>query len=391
MQIESLPLADITLDPANVRQHDERNLEAIKGSLARFGQQKPVVVGRENVVIAGNGTVEAARALGWERIDAVRTALVGAEAVGYSLADNRSQDLSSFDMPSLNDLLGSLAEDGFDLEAIGWTDLDLKEIEKGLGNGRELIDPPAPEPPADPITQPGDLWTLGRHRLLCGDATKADDVGRLLDGRKPFIMVTDPPYGVEYKAAWRSEALKDGADRAEGQVSNDDRADWTRAWALFPGDVAYVWHSTLYTRDVAEHLCITGFELRSQLIWNKTRFAISRGHYHWKHEPCWYAVRKGCTARWGGDRSQSTIWDIAHVKNETGHGTQKPIECMARPIRNHGGKEDDVYDPFLGSGTTLIAAEQLDRTCHSLEISPAYCDVAIQRWESLTGETATRQ
>jgi DNA modification methylase len=126
------------------------------------------------------------------------------------------------------------------------------------------------------------------------------------------------------------------------------------------------------------------------VIWRKPRFIISRGHYHWQHEPCWYAVRKGGSAKWCGDRSQSTVWDIALKDGgeDTNHSTQKPVECMARPIRNHGGKDDDVYDPFLGSGTTIIAAEQLGRRCYGLELSPAYCDVIVARWEKLTGRKA---
>jgi DNA modification methylase len=260
------------------------------------------------------------------------------------------------------------------------------------GNG-EVVEDEVPEPPVEPVTKPGDLWLLGEHRLLCGDSTKAEDVGRVLDGRKPFIMVTDPPYGVEYDADWRNEALRaDGSPsdgRAVGKVSNDDKFDWTESYQLFSGHVAYVWHAGRFSGDVARSIEAAKFEIRCQLIWVKSNFAIGRGHYHWGHEPCWYAVRSGGSAKWGGDRTQSTAWNIAKPsKSETGHSTQKPVECMARPIRNHGGKDDDVYDPFLGSGTTIIAAEQLGRRCYGLELEPRYCDVIVQRWEKLTGRKA---
>jgi DNA modification methylase len=209
-------------------------------------------------------------------------------------------------------------------------------------------------------------------------------------------MVTDPPYGVDYDPNWRNEAsrwsgstVKLGAS-AIGKVSNDDRADWLEAWQLFPGNVAYVWHAGLRGGEVALSIRAAGFELRSQIIWNKTRLVIGRGNYHWQHEPCWYAVRKSNRGEWQGDRTQSTVWDIPKPKtSETGHSTQKPIECMKRPIENNSKPGDAVYEPFSGSGTTIIAAEMTGRKCYALEISPAYVDVAIQRWQTFTGLTAT--
>jgi DNA modification methylase len=198
------------------------------------------------------------------------------------------------------------------------------------------------------------------HRLLCGDATNADDVAKVLGGAKPHLMVTDPPYGVDYDPDWRNRADrangKPYGGRAIGLVLNDDRSDWREAWALFPGDVAYAWHPP-GAMQVAHHaaLVAAGFEVRMQIIWAKQQFPIGRGNYHVQHEPCWYAVRKSKTAHWQGDRTQSTLWQIDKpVKSETGHGTQKPVECMKRPIENNSKPGDGVYDPFVGSGTTII-------------------------------------
>lgn len=391
MKIKQARLDSIILDPANARRHPERNIEAIKGSLARFGQVKPIVIDKSGVVRAGNGTVEAARSLGWETINAVVMELEGPEATAYAIADNRTAELAEWDDETLAATLESLQDfDEAILDAIGF---DADEL-------AELVDSVTPDPEVHEDEVPtevptrckaGDLWLLGRHRLLCGDSTRADDVARLMGGEKAGMMVTDPPYGVEYDANWRNEADRANGKpcgyRAVGKVTNDDRADWREAWALFDGDIAYVWHADSKSPLVAESLESVGFGLRNLIVWAKSNFAISRGHYHHKHEPCWYAYREGKPAQWSGDRSQTTLWEIDKpVKSETGHSTQKPVECMARPIRNHDFEL--VYDPFLGSGTTLIAAEQLDRRCFGMEIDPKYCDVILARWEKLTGKLA---
>jgi DNA modification methylase len=177
------------------------------------------------------------------------------------------------------------------------------------------------------------------------------------------------------------------------RVANDDRADWRDAWALFPGDVAYVWCASLHLHEVADSLIAAGFLLRASIIWAKNRHVLSQGHYHWQHEPCWYAVRRGATGHWQGARDQSTIWSIASTGAEdaaTTHGTQKPVEAMRRPIVNNSGRGDSVYDPFTGSGTTVIAAETVGRTCLAMELDPAYCDVVVARWQAFTGQVARR-
>jgi DNA modification methylase len=276
------------------------------------------------------------------------------------------------------------------------TAFDSRELDALLlkPNPAEDDIPPTPEVPT---TRLGDLWEMGGHRLLCGDATDAASVARTLIQDTPFLMVTDPPYGVNYKPGWRNEAFGE-ANRAVGVVLNDNRVDWSAAYRLFPGDVIYLWHAGLFAGPVSDTLTASGFQPRSQIIWAKQHFTISRGHYHGQHEPCWYAVRKGRKSLWHGDHSQSTLWTVNNGPSQkggrpsdeqpTGHSTQKPVEIMRRPILNHTFPGDCVYDPFLGSGTTLIAAETTGRTCCGIELSPQYCDVIITRWQNLTDKQA---
>ena len=203
-------------------------------------------------------------------------------------------------------------------------------------------------------------------------------------------MVTDPPYGVNYDPAWRN-AVGLSETKRTGKVANDDRADWREAWALFPGEVAYVWHGALHAGEVAESLAASGFALRSQIIWAKERLVLSRGDYHWQHEPCWYAVRKAGTGHRSGDRKQTTLWSIPSRDQDAAivHGTQKPVDCMRCPILNNSSPGQANYEPFSGSGTTLIAAETTGRLCHAIELDPAYVDVAVLRWQAFTGKAAT--
>ena len=239
----------------------------------------------------------------------------------------------------------------------------------------------------------------GGHRLLCGDSTKADDVERALGGKKPNLMVTDPPYGVEYDPSWRAEPGKLGAVDGsflstagvrKGDVSNDHRADWCEAYDLFHGNVVYCWHGALFSSVVEESLHRSGFQTRAQIVWAKQHAPISRGDYHWRHECCWYMVRKGKTGNWCGDRKQNTVWDIANQNafgggdedTKASHSTQKPIECMRRPIQNNSKPGDYVYEPFAGSGTTIIAAEMMNRYALAIELAPNYVDVCVERWQT---------
>jgi DNA modification methylase len=390
MKIETVDINSLAFDPANLRKHGTRNMDAIKGSLRKFGQQKPIVVDAKGIVLAGNGTLRAARELGWSTVNVVRTELTGTEATAFAIADNRSAELAEWD-EKLGEVLASLKAEDFPIEEIGF---DEKELAKFGGEKTQDVDAEPQTDKAEELrvkwgVELGQVWQLSEHKIACGDSTSAEVVERLLGNEKPHLMVTDPPYGVEYDSSWRESAMpdKNTPNGARGKVSNDDKADWRETWALFPGDVAYVWHSSNMAHIVAESLLACDMQIRAQIIWAKHQFVIGRGDYHSHHEPCWYAVRKGATGHYNGDRTQSTLWEIDKPKkSETGHSTQKPVECMERPIRNNSLPGDLVYEPFSGSGTTIIACERTGRKCRAIELNPAYVAIAIQRWADATGK-----
>ena len=377
-----------------------RNDDAVKrmaASITEFGFRIPVLVTSAGELIDGDLRVKAAALLGLTEVPVIVCDDLNEEQVrALRLIVNRSATWAAWDPDAVAQEIADLQQTGFDLNLTGF---DGREVERMLAGLRDpLGTDDVEQPPPVPASRRGDLWLLEAHRVLCGDATAASDVERLCGSTVPSIMVTDPPYGVAYDPRWRERAGL-GEQRQTGVVQNDDRADWAEAYRLYSGDVVYCWHAGLYAAVVAHGLEQSGFRIYSQIIWVKQHFALSRGHYHWQHEPCWYAVRNGKPARWCGDRKQSTVWEVSNLNpfggaaageddEATGHGTQKPVELMRRPILNHTEPGETVYDPFLGSGATLVAAETTNRNCYGLEINPAYVDLIVTRWQKLTGQQA---
>ena len=394
-QVEMWQVADLAPYAKNARQHPPEQIDQIAASMERFGFTIPMLVAEDGMIIAGHGRLMAAAQLGLAEVPVmVARGWSEEDRRLYTLADNRLAEIAEWDPEMLRIEIGELRADfGIeDMSLIGFSAEDLAEIlpDALIDTTGGLTDPDdVPEVPETPVTRPGDVWILGKHRLLCGDSTVATDVEKVLHGVTPLLMCTDPPYGVEYDPSWRNQV---GAAKTKrtGKVLNDDRADWREAWVLFPGDVAYVWHGALHAATVAESLEAAGFTIRSQIIWAKERLVLSRGDYHWQHEPAWYAVKKTGKGHWAGDRKQTTLWQIPSKDQDakTVHGTQKPVECMRRPIENNSSPGQAVYEPFMGSGTTLIAAEISGRVCFGIELNPAYVDVAVERWQQFTGETA---
>ena len=360
----------------------------------------PVLVDEEGRPIAGDLRVRAGKRLRLEYIPViVARGWSEEEKRAYRLADNQLAARATWDPELLRNELQELETAGFDLDLIGFDPDPLESILAGLGSSG-LADPDSvPEVPEQPVTRLGDLWVLGDHRVGCGDSTSTADVSRVLAGSEPHLMIADPPYGVGYDPSWRARGKLKTRKLAVGKVLNDDRASWHEAYALFPGDVAYVWSGALHGDVVAADLAACGLQLRAQIIWVKQHFALSRGDYHWKHETCWYAVRESKTSHWQGDRTQTTVWEIANNnpfgnrqhEQSWGHGTQKPVECMRRPIVNNSRPGQAIYDPFLGTGTTVIAAEMTGRVCYGLELNAGYVDVVVRRWQAFSGRNARHQ
>jgi len=384
----------------NSRTHSEEQVTQIASSIREFGFTNPIIVDEKNNIIAGHGRILAANKLKIKDVPCVVvTGWTEAQKKAYVIADNKLALNAGWDEKMLSLEFDELQELGFDLSLTGFSGdeiLALKPLEEVVGLTDEDDVPEAPEVPKTVL---GDIWLLGDHRLMCGDSTSIDAVDKLMDGQKPNTMVTDPPYGVNLDQSWRDKAL---GSKALGKgnamlVDNDDKADWTEVWSLFEGNVAYVWHASSFTDVVMQSLRNAGFEPSQQIIWNKSVMVMGRSDYHFKHEPCWYAIRKGQNHNWKGDRKQTTIWDAAppnHImggskEEKTSHPTQKPAILYEKAYLNHTNPGEYVYEPFGGSGTSVVVCEKLGRRSLTMELDPKYCDVIIKRWQDFTGKKAT--
>ena len=393
----------------NSRKIPERAVDKVAASIKEFGWRQAIVVDKDGVIICGHTRLLAAKKLGLLQVPVhVADNLTPAQVKAYRLMDNRSHEDTDWDLELLGPELEELGALDFDLKLTGF---DQHEIDRLLvDSDQEDRANEAPPLPDNPVTRLGDLWLCGKHRILCSDATSPDAVARLLGERKPRLMVTDPPYGISLDSEWRDRAGLNGcgpaepsymkkrtAGHTETKISGDTRADWSEAFALVPSlEVIYAWHASVHTSEVLAGLLRIGFLYPQQIVWNKGRTVLTRTHYWYQHEPCWYVRKKN--APWYGKAGENaTIWDAVSPKfifsgsdeQKFDHPTQKPIELMRRPILNHTRRGELVYEPFLGSGTTLAAAELTDRVCLGIELDPKYIDVVVERWQRLTGKQAT--
>jgi DNA modification methylase len=401
VKTERVTVASLLFDPANVRKHGERNLDSIKSSLARFGQQKPIVVDADGIVRAGNGTLMAAKALGWDEIEIVRTNLRGSEATAYAIADNRTAELAEWDEVALAEQLAALQIDDETLAAA--TGFDASEIER-MALPVDVVEDEVPEVPVEPITKPGDLWLLGEHRVLCGDCSRNGNLDRLLNGAGIDAILTDPPYcsgGMVRGDRTQKTSAKyvQGDSIATSRIeftgdSRDQRSflQWATIWIgdahakCEDGALCMVFTDWRQLPLMSDAIQGGGFVWRNIVTWWKPGCRMQRGRFSLSAEYLLYASRG---VPHDGEQSPQNVLQCRGVDGEDKeHIAQKPVELLAQ-VMGVTRRGSVVYDPFLGSGTTLIAAEQLGRKCYGMEISPSYCDVIVKRWETLTGKKAT--
>jgi DNA modification methylase len=400
LRIEYLPLADLKPYDRNARTHSADQVAQIAASMRTFGWTNPILVDDAGLIIAGHGRLQAAREIGLTEAPVIRIAgLTEQQRRALTIADNKLGLNAGWD----NKLLAAELHTLGDLQGVVGFSAD--ELMRLLGGNEGLTDPDdAPPLPADPITQAGDLWLCGPHRLLCGDVTDASDAALAMDGQTASMLFTDPPYNVAYEGNYiqSGKILKQSEKIWLGGIKNDDRLEFSN-WLsnvyrsidaqLCEGASIYVWHpSGAEGRHFWAAWPWDDWHFQVDLVWNKTSLIISRWDYKPQHEPCMYGW-KGKNRDWSGPNNEPTVWDVPRQQGASGekrhHPTQKPVVLATRAISNHAA--GIVFDPFLGSGTTLIAAEMTGRICHALEISPAYCDVAVTRWENFTGKKAERR
>jgi DNA modification methylase len=423
----AVPCTDLLLDPANARRHPEANLEALKGSLRVYGQRKPVVVNRRTGTIeAGNGTLQAALGLAWSHLAVVYVDDDPTTAVGFSIADNRTAELAEWDRDALDKLLSEIQTQDPALDRM------LADLGTSLGQIRPgRTDPDdIPQPPEEPITRSGDLWMLGDHRLLCGDAAQAEDVDRLLDGNPIQLVNSDPPYNVKVEPRSNNAiatALSSFASEKPHQqlevarhphqrkpthrrlrardrpLTNDSLSDpefdrllyaWfgNMARVLQPGGSFYLWAGYANLGNYPPVLKACGLYCSQCIVWNKLHPVLTRKDFLGCFELAFYGWREGAAHQFYGPNNALDLWEVRKVNPQSMvHLTEKPVELATRAIQHSSRPGEQVLDLFGGSGSTLIAAEQTGRRAFLLEIDRLYCDVMVQRWENFTGRKAERQ
>lgn len=382
MQIEAIEIAKLISDPSNARKHGQKNLDAIVGSLAKFGQQKPIVVDKNNVVVAGNGTLEAAKKIGWTKINCVRTDLTGPEAIAFALADNRTAELAEWDLEPLQKTLSSLKDIDFDLGSIGFDD-DFMDAHTPKVENPGLTDPDEVPENVETRCKPGDLWILGNHRLLCGDSTNVQHVERLMNGEKADMVFTDPPYGIDVQADYgnRMKGSKKSSigDRSVKVYSNiivdDQEFDPSFILGYFQDAKVFLWGANNYTNKLPKG---------QWFVWHKKTNEQMKKMFGWEFELCWTNQTAGQVYEhaWAGVLGHNKTLD-GSTKT---HPSMKSVQLIIKIFADY--ESSTVTDLYLGSGSTLIACEKTGRKCYGMEIDPHYCDVIIERWEKFTGKKA---
>lgn len=380
MQITNRRLSELTPYAANAKKHDKRQIDNVAESIKQYGFVQPIVVDREGVIVIGHCRALAAKKLGMEEVPCVCVDDLTPEQVNaLRLVDNKSNE-SDWDFDLLADELPGLDLSAFDFDW-GLPEAAMEEVTED--------EAPEVDEESEPVTKLGDIWQLGRHRLMCGDSTSTECVQKLMGGAQADILLTDPPYGVDYTGKTK-DALK-----IENDAKSDDefiaflQAAFEAANSVMkPGAVFYIWHADSKAYVFRMACQMIGWEVRQVLIWVKNAMVMGRQDYQWKHEPCLYGWKSGAGHLWASDRKQTTVLEFDRPTKNKEHPTMKPVALFDYQIKNNTKGGDIVLDLFAGSGTTVVACEQNGRNAYVMEFDPRYCDVIVKRWENLTGEKA---
>lgn len=393
MTIKEVKIGDLKEYGNNPRINDGA-VEAVANSIKNFGFKVPIIIDKENVIVAGHTRKKAAEKLGLETVPCVVADDLTPEQVkAFRVADNKTAELADWDFDKLETELAELQDIDFDMEQFGF---DLSDFGQNDLSNVEEDEVPEVDEENEPTAKEGQVYKLGNHYLMCGDSTKKEDVDKLLSGGaddieplKVDLLITDPPYNVSYEGK-TADALTIENDN----MSNDDFREFLRKAfdsadnVMKEGAAFYIWHADSEGYNFRGACFDIGWQVRQCLIWKKNSMVLGRQDYQWKHEPCLYGWKSGAAHNWYNDRSQTTVMDFNKPSRNGEHPTMKPVELFAYQINNSSKKGDIVLDLFGGSGTTIIACEQLNRSCYTMELDPKYCDVIIKRWETLTGKQA---
>jgi len=389
MQIQEVAVEALIPYAKNSRTHSDAQVAQIAASIKEFGWTNPILIDGTKGIIAGHGRLMAARKLGYSKVPVIELKdMTESQKKAYVIADNQLAMNAGWDMDLLKIEVADLDEDGFDLELLGFDSKMLDsllapEVTEGLTDEDAI-----PEAPKEPKTKLGDVYILGEHRLMCGDSTSIEAVETLTQGLVD-ILVTDPPYNVNYEGATKDKLkiMNDSMD--DEQFRQFLRDAFVAADAVMKqGAVFYIWHADSEGYNFRGACRDAGWKVRQTLIWAKDSMVMGRQDYHWKHEPCLYGWKEGSAHLWAADRKQTTIIECKKPRVNDIHPTMKPVELMEYQILNNTKGQDVVLDLFGGSGSTLIACEKTGRKARLMELDPKYCDVIVKRWEDFTGKKA---
>ena len=389
MQIKLAEISNIKPYENNPRKLSEQAIEKVAMSLKEYGFRQPIVVDKDMVIVAGHTRFRASKKLGLKQVPiSVIDNLSEEQINAYRIADNRTAEESEWDNELLKMEIKDLEAKDFKLDLLGFNDEQLNNIlfeeKQGLTDEDEV-----PEAPEEPISKLGDIWKLGKHKLICGDSTKLETYEKLCGETKVDLYLTDPPYNVSYEGKTKDKLTIQNDKQTDDEfIQFLSQAFVSADSVLKMGGSFYIWHSDSEGLNFRLACIEAKWKLRQTLIWSKNSMVMGRQDYHWQHEPCLYGWKEGSSHSWYSDRKQTTIIKYDRPTKSKLHPTMKPVGLMEYLVKNSSKQEDIILDSFLGSGSTLIACEKQSRICYGVELDPKYCDVIVKRWENFTGKKA---